>query len=92
MVNPKKINGVYRFTDYPDFRPTLSPREIFKLGSFGGTYWRPIYSSVLKKKIKDQHLKYPKNWWKGIPNNHLINDWIIIIYLLTNMIKKLELH
>lgn len=24
------------FNDYPDFRPNLTPRIIFKLGSFGG--------------------------------------------------------
>ena len=74
-MKPKKINGVYVFKDYPEFRPNLSPRDIFKLGSFGGTYWRPIYSSVVKKKLKNQHLKYPKSWWKDIPNHYLVNDW-----------------
>ena len=47
---PKKNGkGEIIFKDYPDFRPNLTPREMFKLGSFGGTYWRPIYSSVTKK-------------------------------------------
>lgn len=63
------------------FRPNLTPRQIFLLGSFGGTYWRPIYSGVLKKNIKDQHLKYhdvknpftgeKEDWWKGIDDNLL---------------------
>ena len=44
----KKIK-VYEFKDFPEFRPNLSPREIFLLGSFGGTYWRPIDSSVKNK-------------------------------------------
>ena len=74
-MKPKKINGNYKFPDYPEFTPNLSPREIFKLGSFGGTYWRPIYSSIIKKNLKNQHLKYPKSWWKGIPDNHLTKDW-----------------
>jgi len=74
-MKPKKVNGTYRFADYPDFRPNLSPSEMFKLGSFGGTYWRPIYSTIIKKKLKNQHLKYPKSWWKDIPNEHLIQDW-----------------
>tara|TARA_Y100000996_G_C22211321_1_gene515529 strand:+ start:44 stop:607 length:564 start_codon:yes stop_codon:yes gene_type:complete len=74
-MSSKKINGSYRFLDYPTFRPNLSPREIFKNGSFGGTYWRPIYSTIVKKNLKNQHLKYPKNWWKGIPTNYLINTW-----------------
>jgi len=71
---------VYRFkpnktqkggTQPSDFKPNLSPREIFQLGSFGGTYWRPIYSSVVKKHLKNVHKTYPKSWWKGIPENHL---------------------
>lgn len=32
--------------EYPQFTPNLTPREIFSLGSFGGTYWRPIFSGV----------------------------------------------
>jgi len=66
---PKKKNGYYFFADYPEFKPNLSPKEIFKLGSFGGTYWRPIHSKVVKKNLKNVHKKYP--WWKGIPENHL---------------------
>ena len=61
----------YVFEDYPEFRPNLSPREIFQLGSFGGTYWRPIRSKVTNKNYKNMHKKYPASWWKGIPENHL---------------------
>ena len=67
----KKRNGYYYFSDFPDFKPNLSPRQMFKLGSFGGTYWRPIYSSVTKKKYKTVHKKYPASWWKGIPDKEL---------------------
>jgi len=74
-MTPQTVNGTYRFKDYPEFKPNLSPREMFKLGSFGGTYWRPIYSSITKKQIKNQHLKYPKSWWKGIPAEHLTTDF-----------------
>jgi hypothetical protein len=74
-MKAKKVNGTYRFKDYPDFTPNLSPRDIFKLGSFGGTYWRPIYSSVVKKNLKNRHLKHPKSWWKGIPEKNLTNTW-----------------
>ena len=68
---PKKKYGVYKFPDYPDFKPNLSPSEMFKLGSFGGTYWRPIYSEVTKKRYTNQHKKYPAEWWKGLPNKML---------------------
>ena len=63
-----------KFKDYPDFRPNLTPREMFVLGSFGGTYWRPIDSGVTGKSHKNKHLKYPKSWWKGIPEEHLTSD------------------
>jgi hypothetical protein len=36
----------------------LTPREMFELGSFGGTYWRPIYSSVTKTHYKRAHKKH----------------------------------
>ena len=67
--------GEYRFSDHPEFTPNLSPREMFELGSFGGTYWRPIYSSVNKREYKNQHKKYPKSWWAGIPEDHLTRPW-----------------
>ena len=76
MGYPKKNNkGEIEFKDYKDFKPNLTPKEIFELGSFGGTYWRPIYSSILKKDLKDQHLKYPKTWWKDIPEDNLTRPW-----------------
>ena len=66
-VRPKTI----KFNDHPDFTPNLTPRQIFQLGSFGGTYWRPIYSNVTQKKHKNIHKKYPKSWWKNIDENYL---------------------
>ena len=73
---PKKnSNGEIVFSDYPEFRPNLTPKEMFQLGSFGGTYWRPIHSSVTGKNYKNKHLDYPKSWWKGIPNDWLTTDW-----------------
>ena len=51
------------FTDYPDFKPNLSPKDIFQKGAFGGTYWRPIYSSVTRQYYSDEHKKFPKSWW-----------------------------
>ena len=65
-----------KYSDYPKLiLSTLTPREIFKLGSFGGTYWRPIYSTITGKKYKNQHNKYPKSWWKNIPENWLVSSW-----------------
>ena len=39
-----------------DFKPNKTPMEIIKKGSFGGTYFRDIYSGVNKK--------FYKNSWK----------------------------
>ena len=76
MSNPRKNKyGEIFFKDHPEFKPNLTPKEVFQLGSFGGTYWRPIYSSVTEKKYKDQHKKYPSDWWKGIPEKDLTKDF-----------------
>ena len=75
MVPKRNKDKTINFAGYPDFTPNLTPREIFKLGSFGGTYWRPIYSSVTNKYYKNKYLKYPKFWWKNISKNCLTNKW-----------------
>jgi len=63
---PQKI----KFDDYPEFAPNLTPYQIMKKGSFGGTYWRPIYSSVTKKNYKNQHKKYKWN----LPDEMVISE------------------
>ena len=50
-----------------DFKPNLTPRQMFKMGSFGGTYWRPIKSKFFNGELKNQHKKY--TFLKDIPNN-----------------------
>lgn len=63
----------HRFSDYPEFTPNLSPRDIFVLGSFGGTYWRPIHSSITSKNYVNAHRKLPVSWWQGIPEDYLVS-------------------
>lgn len=65
---------INKFSDYPEFHPNLTPFEIFKMGSFGGTYWRPIFSSITNKHYQNIHKNYPEFWWKDVPTNHLINS------------------
>ena len=38
------------------FKPNITPRQIFSRGSFGGTYWRPIKHKG--EYLKNQHKKY----------------------------------
>lgn len=75
MPPKKNAKGEIVFPGFDEFRPNLTPREIFLLGSFGGTYWRPIYSKVNQMEYKNQHLKYPASWWKDIPEEALVRDW-----------------
>ena len=61
-----KKTGVLLFKDHPEFRPNLTPKEVLQAGSFGGTYFRPIYSSVTGKSYKDVHKEFPEDWFKGL--------------------------
>lgn len=54
------------FDDHPEFRPNLTPAEIFQMGSFGGTYYRDIYSGVNNKNYKNAWKEFPKEWFKGL--------------------------
>ena len=54
---PQRLeNGTLVFPGFETkFYPNLTPAEMFHLGSFGGTYWRPIYSQVT-------NINYDKMW------------------------------
>ena len=62
------------FKDHPEFKPNLSPHQVLKMGSFGGTYFRPIYSSVTKKHYKSEDVikEYPKSWFKDIDIDKMV--------------------
>ena len=32
-----------------EFKPNKTPKQVLREGSFGGTYFRPIYSSITKR-------------------------------------------
>lgn len=54
------------FADHPEFRPNLTPAEVLQRGSFGGTYFRPIRSSVTGESYRNQHKELPKEWLEGL--------------------------
>jgi hypothetical protein len=56
------------FSDYPEFTPNISPKDVFAAGAFGGTYFRPIYSSITDKKYTSTSVikEYPESWWNVI--------------------------
>lgn len=62
------------------FRPNLTPKEVIQLGSFGGTYFRPITSGVTTLTYRDAWREFPADWFEGI----LLID-VDIFILLTDM-------
>ncbi|XP_051981687.1 uncharacterized protein zgc:113208 [Xyrauchen texanus] len=58
--------GQLVFKDHPEFQPNMSPKEVLQAGSFGGTYFRPIYSSITKQHYKDVWQELPKDWLDGL--------------------------
>jgi hypothetical protein len=55
-----------KFAGYPEFTPNLSPKQMFRLGVFGGTYFRDIKSGVTGKSYKNRYKKYPAEWFRGL--------------------------
>jgi hypothetical protein len=46
------------------FSPDYTPLQMFSLGVFGGTYFRPIFSKVLNLKISDDYHEFA--WTQGM--------------------------
>ncbi len=66
-IPSRDSKGRLFFEDFPAFRPNLTPEEVLRLGSFGGTYFRPIYSAVTKKRYGSEVWKeLPPSWLKGL--------------------------
>ena len=54
--------GLLTFPDWPIFKPNLTPFEILLLGSFGGTYFRSIYSKPAKTTFVGQEVFSELPW------------------------------
>ena len=56
---------MFFFSDQEEFRPNMTPKEVLQAGSFGGTYFRPIKSSVTNLKYNKMWNELPQNWLEG---------------------------
>jgi hypothetical protein len=55
-------NGTFHFSSDPDFLPNKSPYEMIHEGCFGGSYFRPIYSTKLRFTIEGDWKELPSTW------------------------------
>ncbi|KAI8626104.1 hypothetical protein F5Y19DRAFT_232845 [Xylariaceae sp. FL1651] len=58
--------GTYHFESHPLFTPNKSPEAIIREGSFGGSYWRPLYSRRLGTTISEDWRELPGSWISGL--------------------------
>ncbi|KAI0873334.1 hypothetical protein GGS24DRAFT_490833 [Hypoxylon argillaceum] len=58
--------GNYHFESHPLFMPNKSPEAIIREGSFGGSYWRPLYSRHLDTTISEDWRELPESWTAGL--------------------------
>ncbi|KAI0398726.1 hypothetical protein F4802DRAFT_139979 [Xylaria palmicola] len=66
-VPTRDNNGTYHFESHPLFTPNKSPEDIIREGSFGGSYWRPLYSRHLRTTISDDWRELPASWTSRLP-------------------------
>jgi hypothetical protein len=54
------------FQGAPTFRPNMTPSEVLHSGVWGGSYFRDIYSSVIKQKCEGAWRELPTDWIAGL--------------------------
>jgi len=73
-IPKRREDGVLLFPDAPDFCPNMTPKEVLQAGSFGGTYFRPIKSSVTGLKYDKMWLELPQNWLEGLKVSKMVSS------------------
>ena len=77
---PRKSNKRSKSKDKQDihkqFKPNKTPKQVFKMGAFGGTYFRPIHSSVTGEDYtpKQAMRGLPKDWFKGLDIDTMVKS------------------
>lgn len=74
---PRKSNKRSKEKDiHKQFKPNKTPKQVFKMGAFGGTYFRPIHSSITGEDYTpNQAMKgLPKEWFKGLDIDTMVTS------------------
>ena len=82
--------NVLLFPDAKDFRPNMTPKEVLQKGSFGGTYYRPIKSSVTGLRYNKVWLELPQNWLEGLEVRKKISSSVYDEGVNTYKVKKTQ--
>ena len=61
---------------HKQFKPNKTPQQVFKMGAFGGTYFRPIHSSVTGKDYTVSQVMrgLPKSWFQGVDKKTMVTS------------------
>lgn len=61
---------------FSHFRPNLTPKEVLQGGAFGGTFFRPHYSTILKRELDpDAELaELPADWIEGLDRERYLTN------------------
>ena len=61
---------------HKQFKPNKTPKQVFKMGAFGGTYFRPIHSSITGEDYtpKQAMKGLPKEWFKGLDIDTMVTS------------------
>jgi len=73
-IPKRNSDGVLIFSDAKEFRPNMTPKEVLQAGSFGGTYFRPIKSSVTGLKYNKMWNELPQNWLEGLNIKRMVSS------------------
>ena len=70
----KNLEEILIFPDAKEFRPKMTPKDVLQAGSFGGTYFRPIKSSVTGLKYNKMWNELPQNWLEGLDVGKVVSS------------------